>query len=221
MRRVLNVRSVIRCNLSNQAREQTLYSKDHYWIQSLDTVKKDTVSVRVGVTSSFIDENLAHHDVEKIEILADANERTEMLKGNLLSTDNRKPLIRIDWSGYTISDGDELYHTVWDNVEGETHISRPSEIPNGATFDIDSFNYEHIGRAGLRTLTSQPKYWLYTARIHPDTLNCFLSEEKYEEYCDGKNIHSVVDDNGDSTNDMDKLMKELQRRGRLAKSGSN
>ena len=37
MRRFLNISSATRCNISNQARDlsQTLYSKDHYWIQSL------------------------------------------------------------------------------------------------------------------------------------------------------------------------------------------
>ena len=195
------------------------YFNSHY---TSGTVQNDTVSVRVGLTSSFIDETFADHDIEKIEILADATERTEMLKGNLLLTDDQKPLINVDWSGYKISDGDELYHTVWDNVEGKTQIKRPSEIPTGTKFDIDSFNYERIGRAGLKALTSQPEYWLYTARIHPDTLDYFLSKEKYEEYCVGMNVHndSNCDDNGVSTNDMDRLMKELRRRGKLAKSGS-
>ena len=144
-----------------------------------------------------------------------------MLKGNLLSTNGDKSLVSIDWSGYKISDGDELYHTVWDNVEGSTDIKRPSEVPVDAKFDIDSFNFEHIGRAGLKYLTSQPEHWLYTAKIHPDTLQCFLTKEQYEDLCSVENIYndSDADSDGNIMNDMEKLKIELQRRSKLAATG--
>ena len=223
----------------------TLYSKDHYWLQSsgrhfdsllcctipfpfiqptspnsfsiltsyhVGVVKDNVVSVRVGVTPSFIEETLGNHDIESIEILADATERTEMLKGNLLSTNEHKPLINIVWSGYKISDGDELYHTVWDNVEGNTHVKRPSEVPTGAKFEIDAFNFERIGRAGLRILSSQSDYWLYTAQMHPETLECFLSEERYNDLCTVSDDVNIDSNNIETTNNMEKLKQELQKR---------
>ena len=34
-------------------------------------------------------------------------------------------LLSLDWSGFSISEADELYHTVWDNVEGTKEIRLP------------------------------------------------------------------------------------------------
>ena len=34
-------------------------------------------------------------------------------------------LVQIDWDAFQISDGDELYHTTWANVEGEAMLKAP------------------------------------------------------------------------------------------------
>ena len=38
---------------------------------------------------------------------------------------SRSDLLRIDWEAMRISDGDELYHTTWANVEGSVSVSTP------------------------------------------------------------------------------------------------
>ncbi|KAL1510863.1 hypothetical protein AB1Y20_005695 [Prymnesium parvum] len=38
-----------------------------------------------------------------------------------------EPLIHIDWDGQQISDGDELYHTTWNTVEGRTTLRAPMD----------------------------------------------------------------------------------------------
>lgn len=36
-----------------------------------------------------------------------------------------QPLLRLAWEGHKISDGDELYHTTWQNIEGEFMVTAP------------------------------------------------------------------------------------------------
>ena len=181
-----------------------------------------SVSVRVGLTSSFIDKSFSNHDIEKIEILTDTTE----------FSNDEKSLISIDWSGYKPrvktrfgdgvknSHGEELDHTVWVSVKGKTLIKRPSEVPMGAKFGIDSFNFEMLDRAGMNLLplTSQSEHWLYTVQVHPDTLECFLTKMQYENWCaDNENVNNDGDTNPNhTTNDMEKLKMELHRRSKLA-----
>ena len=37
------------------------------------------------------------------------------------------PLLKLDWDGHRISDGDELYHTTWSSIEGSTTLVAPVE----------------------------------------------------------------------------------------------
>ena len=53
-------------------------------------------------------------------------------------------LLRIEWSAMKISDGDELYHTTWANVEGELVVVAPFPCTVAAVNAPDS-----IGPAGL------------------------------------------------------------------------
>ena len=149
-----------------------------------------SVSVRVGLTSSFIDKSFSNHDIEKIEILTDTTE----------FSNDEKSLISIDWSkdNFGVDDG----NNEWASLRGKTLIKRPSEVPMGAKFGIDSFNFEMLDRAGMNLLplTSQSEHWLYTVQVHPDTLECFLTKMQYE----------------NPPNDMEKLKMELHRRSKLA-----
>ena len=36
-----------------------------------------------------------------------------------------KEILRLDWDGYEITDGDEMYHTIWKNIEGSYIINSP------------------------------------------------------------------------------------------------
>ena len=37
------------------------------------------------------------------------------------------PLLKLEWDGHRISDGDELYHTTWSSIEGSTTLVAPVE----------------------------------------------------------------------------------------------
>lgn len=54
------------------------------------------------------------------------------------------PLLRIDWEGYAITSADELYHTVWENVEGTYEVTSPV---SGVLKDIRSL--DSSSREGL------------------------------------------------------------------------
>ena len=117
-----------------------------------------------------------------------------------------------------MSDGDELYHVVWDNTNGLVGIKRPGEIPSDAKFEIRSFNFEQIGRVGQKNVLDS-KHWLYTVQIDTELLQkFFLSSEDYkkkildaegEEGGEGK---GDVQDKEEVVNDMDKLRAELIKR---------
>jgi len=50
----------------------------------------------------------------------------KLLDIDSLKLSSTKDSLLISWSGLSMSDGDETYHTIWDNVSGEKHISQPS-----------------------------------------------------------------------------------------------
>ena len=69
-------------------------------------------SVRIGLTDRALDDI---GEVEAIENVAAINTHVAAY------TD----LVRIDWEAMSISDGDELYHTKWANVEGAHTLRSP------------------------------------------------------------------------------------------------
>jgi hypothetical protein len=52
-------------------------------------------------------------------------------------------ILELDWHGYHISDADELYHTVWDAVEGTASIQCP--FPGSAI--VEAINEAALDRA--------------------------------------------------------------------------
>jgi glycine cleavage system H lipoate-binding protein len=65
---------------------------------------------RIGLTERGLEEI---GDVLEVRVLAHVGERVQASAG----------LLQVDWSAMRISDGDELYHTKWANIEGE-HVLR-------------------------------------------------------------------------------------------------
>mmetsp|Transcript_29611 Transcript_29611/g.53722 ORF Transcript_29611/g.53722 Transcript_29611/m.53722 type:complete len:204 (-) Transcript_29611:429-1040(-) len=51
------------------------------------------------------------------------------------------PLLRIDWEGYAITSADELYHTVWENVEGTYEVTSPV---SGVLKEIRRLDYSSL-----------------------------------------------------------------------------
>ena len=213
----------LRCHQQTRALS-ALFSRDHYSVELVggSVSASGDALVRIGVTPAFTTlppfPSNDSFDIERVDVEASAQERTEMLKGNLLSTDPSSVIVKIFWSGYKISDGDELYHTVWENSSGVVEIRRPSEVPKDSKFDLHSFNFEHIGRVGQTTLT----HWLFTARTSPTLLDALMTTDEYLEYTERLNSAEEVEEHegysgygldGDTTlNDMEKLKTELRRR---------
>ena len=82
------------------------------------------------------------------------------------------PLCTISWEGYGQTEGDELYHTVWSNVEGTTPVTLPfrvkvvasSEVPDLAPVAWHGL-WPHVEIAHPRTCTtlqSSPSFALMT-----------------------------------------------------------
>ena len=78
-----------------------------------------------------------------------------------------EPLLRILWEGHKISNGDELYHTTWENTEGEFVVHSPVagtlvELHQGASdtptwtssLDVDAADWLailHVDRPALQS----------------------------------------------------------------------
>ena len=82
-------------------------ARSHTWMRPLAGHR-----VRIGLTERGID------DIGEV----DAFERLASVGATVGQCD---ALLRIDWQAMRISDGDELYHTRWANIEGDHTISAP------------------------------------------------------------------------------------------------
>ena len=136
----------------------------------------------VGLTEEFLKEALPegcvgstgefNFDIERIDVLADPRERTEMCKGNLLSAGPDTTLIEIEWSSLKRSESDEMYHAVWSNESGVIYIKRPVELSilkdhKENTFQVHSYNFEYIGRSQRPPPSDLTKIWLYRCKLEP------------------------------------------------------
>ena len=83
------------------------------------------------------------------------------------------PIMRVQWEGMTISDGDELYHTKWRNVEGHVDLASPCDA---TVIEVNS-----DVQAPLAGLEDVEGGWLVelglAGSFDPEGL---LSEEEYE-----------------------------------------
>jgi glycine cleavage system H lipoate-binding protein len=69
-------------------------------------------SVEIGLTS------------RGLEDIGDVLTVTEICsKGSIVEAGS--PILKLDWDGHLITSADELYHTVWETIEGETVIHSP------------------------------------------------------------------------------------------------
>lgn len=71
-------------------------------------------SLEIGLTKRGLDEV---GDLICIKKLLPIDHSAEVRPGDAL--------LRIDWEGHAITRADELYHTVWETMEGETRIRSP------------------------------------------------------------------------------------------------
>jgi hypothetical protein len=100
-----------------------------------------------------------------------------------------EPLLRILWEGHKISDGDELYHTTWENTEGEFVVNSPVagtlvELHQGASdtptwtssLDVDAADWLavlHVDRPALQSaqLVDAAAYDTHVRSLGPGTFS--------------------------------------------------
>jgi len=160
-----------------------LSKNQHYWISHYEDDLYE-----VGVTEKFFKEVLPegcvgssgefNFDIERVNVIADPKERTEMCKGNLLIPGRDTILIEIEWSSLKRSESDELYHAIWSNESGVLQIKRPVELDiandsRDEMFQIHSYNFEYIGRSQTPPPSELTKIWLYKCKMKPSVLSSF------------------------------------------------
>lgn len=82
-------------------------------------------------------------------------------------------LVRAEWDAFKISDGDELYHTIWESVEGEIALRSPF---NATVVAVNSATLSDPASVG-------PDDWLVELAPLPDTLLDVLDEKSYLAQC--------------------------------------
>ena len=98
-----------------------------------------------------------------------------------------EPLLRISWEGHKISNGDELYHTTWQNIEGEFFVNAPvagtlvalhqgasdaSAHQNTSALDLDAADWLailHVDRPALQSaeLVDAAAYHTHVGSLGP------------------------------------------------------
>ena len=95
----------------------------HLWYRPLPALTTQQWTVQIGITDRCL-QDLG--DVQKI--YSDFH--------TLQPISNGETVLSLDWDGYSITDGDEMYHTVWKNIEGTFTIKSPID----GTIDYISVN---------------------------------------------------------------------------------
>ena len=96
--------------------------RQHLWLQCAPSSTEAAASasslwrVQWGLTAQGMDRL---GDVTKVTSLIDSHpsRRSVMLQG--------QDLLHVHWEGYNWTEADELYHTVWESVEGTENIAVP------------------------------------------------------------------------------------------------
>jgi glycine cleavage system H lipoate-binding protein len=100
-------RGVMRATQRGFSTTKAFCLRSHCWMERVSESRW-----RLGITDRGIEEI---GDLVSVRPLLAAGESVEQQDG----------LMQIEWAGMMITDGDELYHTKWANVEGETTVRAP------------------------------------------------------------------------------------------------
>jgi len=107
-------------NILQRASKRYFAPAQHLWYR---TVQKDKVTwrVQIGMTNKGL-ENIG--DVTAVELVKDDLRKAWMASKNA-TVKAGEELVTLQWEGYTQTTADELYHTVWESVEGTEAITSP------------------------------------------------------------------------------------------------
>lgn len=87
----------------------------HLWIRARDTF----ACSKSGEKKHLLELGLTQRGIEDI-----GDVQSILLQQNA-HVRQGQDLLRVSWEGHSISDADELYHTVWETVEGFTMLKSP------------------------------------------------------------------------------------------------
>lgn len=105
--------------------------------QHIDNKNTDPWSVEIGITKRGFDDI---GDVFALNSTLHMDESTELkslkaLLGRQVNTGDK--FMKMEWDGQTITEADELYHTVWETIDGFTDVISPV---NGYLEHVFSFS---------------------------------------------------------------------------------
>mmetsp|Transcript_16097 Transcript_16097/g.16230 ORF Transcript_16097/g.16230 Transcript_16097/m.16230 type:complete len:177 (-) Transcript_16097:34-564(-) len=126
----------------------------NYWIQPYSANKLDSplsAIYQIGVTDKFITENI-FGSIENIEYSSNSSD-----------TNSTNVSFRLHWAGLKIGEGDELYHSVWDNIEGYCEIDLKQILPNAISYELIRINYDLSKDVDL---LSNKENWMFIIRIN-------------------------------------------------------
>ena len=83
-----------------------------FWVRAIPFSDKGAVStlLEMGVTQTLFDREI-HGEIDTV------------------TTNQSSSSVSLNWSGLKITDGDELYHTIWSNIEGVKQMDVRQLLP--------------------------------------------------------------------------------------------
>lgn len=89
-------------------------------------------------------------------------------------------LVAIDWTGYSVSNGDELYHTIWKNVDGVTLLRLPFAVQVVAS-NVEALN---LGKKLCFDDFDANSWLIEVACDDHAATEQLLSVSQYENFCE-------------------------------------
>ena len=103
------------------------YTADgHYWIRTTKPEKENVSYLEIGVTDHIFD-TVIFGSIDSVSVPIVGDKKFSL-----------QPSLALNWSGLKVGTGDELYHSVWENVEGTFKIEPflPTKL-----FDLNILEY--------------------------------------------------------------------------------
>lgn len=142
----------------------------HYWCTpthefvNIRGIQSEEVDVEVGLTDFGVDQigNIGAINVH-------AKVGSPLAKGD--------PIADLSWTGFTITDGDELYHTRWENSKGERPLTAPFPV-----IEVQEVNEKALEDPDGCIVRGE---WLFRMRVKNADVTELMREQDYAHYVEG------------------------------------